>query len=732
MKRIALILTACWVAFSPVHAQKKQKTLISVETAGTQLIFVAQPDGVLSQYHFGAKLAWPEDFLQYQTRLTATYGFGPMAYPTQGGAFWNEPALAVRYADGYRNTELRYVSHTKKEHRGVATTDILLQDDVTRMQAHLIFDAYQKENVITARTEITNAGKQPVTLISYASSAMNLDAEKYLLTHTYGDWGAEMQVEREVLTHHMKVIESKRGTQTSRWGNPSFMLSLDTESFSETEGEVIAGSLAWSGNYRLCFEKEEVTHRLRILAGINPFSSEYPLAPGETFATPEMIWTWSGCGAGGASRNLHAWARNWGVYGGKQINPTLLNSWEGAYFTFTTQTLTGMIDDAAAMGLEMFVLDDGWFATKYPRNNDKQGLGDWEPNLAKIPEGIDYLASYAHDKGLKFGIWIEPEMANPKSRLAEEHPDWIVRSAGREIPQQRNQWILDLTNPAVQDFVYGVFDNTMKLSSKIDYIKWDCNRPVMSVGSDYLGTEQSRFYVDYIQGLYKIMRRIREKYPDTIIQCCSSGGSRVDYGSLKYFNEYWASDDTDAMERVNIQYGTSLFYPAGTIGSHVSAVPNHQTGNITPLKFRFDIACSGRLGMELQPKNLTPEERAFADRCIQSYKGYRDLVFFGDLYRLLSPYDGNYYALMYVAPDKSRAVVFTYCTNYLNRSVGGKRIRLQGLDPARRYQVTELNVEKSCYDGNGKSFHGEYLMNGGFNPVLFKTFTSAVFLLEAQ
>ena len=282
------------------------------------------------------------------------------------------------------------------------------------------------------------------------------------------------------------------------------------------------------------------------------------------------------------------------------------------------------------------------------------------------------------------------------------------------------------------EIYFTIYNHTLSLSDKIDYVKWDCNRQVMNVGSDYLGEEQSRFYVDYVQGLYKVLQRIRKKFPEVLIQCCSSGGSRVDYGALRYCNEFWTSDDTDALERVRIQYGTSMFYPAGVIGSHVSAVPNHQTGNVTPLKFRFDVACSGRMGMEIQPKLLTKEERDLAARCIDSYKSYRELVFNGDLYRLLSPYDGNYYALMYVSADKKRAVAFVYCVNYLNRSVFAKPIRMQGLAPGQKYKVTELNVEKSCYNGSGKSFSGDYLMNGGFNPAMYKTYESAVFLLEAE
>lgn len=708
-----------------------EKTVIPISTDNTQMVLVAFGKGILHTYHYGAKLTDPGEYANFNSRMGSNNGDGPMTYPTQGGKYVSEPALSVKYADGYRNTELCYVSHTQSVRGNVVKTEIQMKDYVTGLQVKLVYDAYQKEDVILAHTEITNGGKVPVELENYASSSLFLRGDKFLLTHTYGDWGAEMQVDREVLTHNMKVVETKRGTQATQWNNPAFMVSMDTDCFSETEGEVIAGALCWSGNFRLSFEKG-VSHNLNIVAGINPYSSEYPLGAGETFVTPEMVWTFSAEGAGRASRNIHSWARHYGVYGGDQIKPTLLNSWEGAYFTFTTETLLLMIDDAASMGLEMFVLDDGWFAMDYPRDNDRQGLGDWEVNTRKLPEGIDYVAKYAHGKGLKFGIWIEPEMVNPKSNLAQAHPDWVVRSPGREIYQHRNQWILDLTNPEVQDFVFSIFDNTMQLSKDIDYIKFDSNRAINNFGSDFLGKDQSRFYVDYVQGLYKVMQRVREKYPDTIVQCCSSGGSRVDYGSLRYFDEFWTSDDTDAMERVKIQYGTSLFYPACTMASHVSAVPNHQTGNVTPLKFRFDIACAGRLGMELQPKNLSAEEKALADRCISSYKVWRDLVFQGDLYRISSPYESDYYALMYVSEDKSRAVVFTYSTNYLNRAIGTKTFRLRGLDPQKKYKVSEQNVDTSVFSANGKSLSGSYLMNGGFNLNLFKTFQSAVFYLEAE
>ena len=728
MKHIVLFTALLLAVLAPAKAAPQ---VIAVDTDHTQLVLTVDEAGNLRTRHYGARIADPGLFLGMDTQAKRPNGTGPMTLPTTGGVFVGSPALHVRYADGNHNTELYYTGHKSRSKDGVTTTEISLKDPVTALQVKLVYEAYGKEDVILAHTEITNGGKKAVELLDYASSVMHFEADRYLLTHTWGGWASEMQVDRELLGHDTKVIESRRGVQATQRNNPSFMLSLDAAEFSETAGDVIAGALAWSGNFRLSFERDS-GGRLNILTGISPFASAYPLAAGATFTTPDMIYTWSGEGAGKASRNLHRWARKYSIYGGGQVNPTLLNSWEGAYFSFTTETLLRMMDDAAGMGLEMFVLDDGWFGNKFPRNGDKSGLGDWEVNTAKLPEGIDYLASYAHSKGLKFGIWIEPEMVNPRSELAQKHPEWVVQSPGREIYQGRNQWVLDLSNPAVEDFVFGIFDRTMQLAPGIDYIKWDCNRVIQSFGSTYLGSRQDRFFIEYTQGLYNVMRRIREKYPRVLIQCCSSGGGRIDYGSLRYCNEVWASDNTDARSRAFIQYGTSLIYPACVMGSHVSAAPNHQTGNTTPLKFRFDMACAGRLGMELQPKNLSADERALADRCIRSYKQYRDLVFHGDLYRLGSPYDSNSYGLMYVSEDKSRAVVFTYCLDYESRNVGGKAFRLQGLDPSRTYRVSEQNTDKSCWWGNGKSFTGDFLMGGAFNPRLRRIYSSAVFVLEAE
>ena len=741
LKTIALaVLIAASVL--PAQARKAKKfthetvtiptveaRVIAVETANTALLLQVDERGEVRTVHYGAPVGDPAQFTDFFAGFNHNFG-APNAYPTAGGRFNGQEALHVEYPDGTQNTELYLAGVETSRHDGIVTTTLHMKDYVTALEVDLVYDAHQAEDVIAMHSVIRNPGKKPVRLRNFASASLNLAADSFELTHFYGGWATEMQIDRELLTHDTKVLESRRGTQNTQGNNPSFVLSLG-HPFSETDGPTIAGALAWSGNFRISFELDQ-SDRLNIVSGISPFASNYPLAAGKSFTTPEMIYTWSADGAGGASRNLHRWARKNAVWNGGQVNPTLLNSWEGAYFDFTTETLLRMIDDAADMGLEMFVLDDGWFGMQHPRNSDNAGLGDWELNTRKIPEGIDYVASYAHSKGLKFGIWIEPEMVNPDSNLAQAHPDWVVQSPGREIYQSRNQWILDLSNPAVQDFVFGVFDRTVSLSPNIDYIKWDCNRRVMSFGSPYLGAEQDRFYVEYIQGLYSVCERMRAKYPKLIVQCCSAGGSRVDYGALRYFNEVWPSDNSDAISRTRIQWGTSLIYPACVMAAHVSAVPNHQTGNVTPLKFRFDVAASGRLGMELQPKALSAEERALADRCISSYKGYRDLVFGGDLYRLASPYDGDFYALMYVSPDKRRAVVFCYCLRFQNCSIATHPFSLQGLDPALSYKVTEQNVDSSCWWGNGRAFTGAFLAGGGFNPAFEKANTSAVFVLEAQ
>lgn len=725
-KTIGSIILSCMLL--PVFGQSQ---VISLDTEDLSLVMTVTDKKELLFHHFGGKIKDTSPFLKKQSYRRADHGTDPQVYSTGGGRNFREPALRVTHSDGDLNTELEYLSHqqSRLQDGNIQQTVIELKDKKLPFYVSLTFKAFRQENVITQSVQIRNDEKKEIVLHNYYSMYLPVKAGSYYLNSFYGSWAREMMLEETLLTHGTRSIESKKNTRATHTENPSFLLSLNAP-MNENAGEVIAGALAWSGNYKLNFEIDEF-NVLNISAGINPYASEYRLKPGSSFHTPEMVVTYSAEGAGGASRNLHDWARNYAVYDPKTVRPTLLNSWEGAYFDFDEKTLTDMMDDAAGMGLEMFVLDDGWFGNNYPRNNARAGLGDWQVNKKKLPRGIAYLADYAVSKGLKFGIWIEPEMVNPDSDLAKNHPDWIVKSNGREVTTMRQQWLLDLSNPKVQDFVFGVFDETMKLSPNISYIKWDCNRHVESAGSMYLPADrQSHFWIEYVQGLYKVYDRIREKYPHVIIQACSSGGGRVEYGALKYHQEVWTSDNTDALSRVFIQYGTNLIYPALVTGSHVSAVPNHQTNNVIPLKFRFDIAMTGRLGMELQPKDMSEEDKALAREAIQNYKNIRDIVMSGDLYRINSPYDPNgYYSLMYVGKDKSQAVVFAFNINYQGRTLTPK-FRLHGLDPEKKYRLKELNVNKSRFWADGEVLSGEYLINEGINPPLQKMFDSGVYSLE--
>lgn len=719
------VLCAMVFYFDTVSAQ-----IIDIKTRNLSMIMGVNTKGELLLHHFGGKITDSSAFVHYSGYPT----LGPTVYSTLGGRNIREPALRVTHADGDLNTELKYVAHSSRvlQDPNVTETIIRLSDRKQAFSVELVYRAYARENVITTHSIIRNSENGPVTLHNFYSSCLSFDARSYLLTHLWGAWAAEAQVAHTLLTPGTKSIESRKLVRTTHTENSAFMITFDSEAFDENRGEVLAGALAWSGNFKLNFELDEYC-RLNILAGINPYASEYRLHKGDAFVTPEMVYTYSFEGAGGASRNLHDWARNYNAGNGCKYCPTLLNSWEGTYLDVDTKTIVGMIDNAAAMGLEMFVLDDGWFGNKYPRDDMDSGIGDWCVNHRKIPEGIDYLASYAHRKGLKFGIWIEPEMVNPRSEIAEAHPDWIVKFEGREVPTMRSEWLLDMSNPAVQDFVFDVFDGIMKMSPYIAYVKWDANRHAVSVGSAYHDEEtQSHFWVDYNRGFYSVLERIRAKYPDVMLQGCASGGGRVEYGALKYFDEAWTSDNTEAFSRAKIQYGTSLFYPATVMGSHVSAVPNHQTGNITPLKFRFDIACAGRLGMELQPGDMTDEEKAFALKAIANYKSYRDIIMYGDLYRIESPYDGNgYYSVIYISKDKKRAVVFAYCLEYKAR-LRTPKFRLRGLDPEQNYVLQELNIDKPRFWGDGRVHNGSFLINNGINPQLTKLYDSAIYLLEAK
>lgn len=734
MKNLLAIILFSLLALSNIYC--KDKEIIEIETNDLSMIFTATVnDKVVFQY-WGNKVngVVPIKERSFKGQPDTSDNFAPQLYPAYGGRFYLNPALKLTHEDGILTTELIYVGTKNRAlDSNRMETIISLKDKLYPVFVDVRFVAYQKENIFSQSVSIRHEEKRGVKVENIASSYIPLHAGSYYLTHFNGTWSHEMQMEEELLTHGVKVVESKKGVRATQAENPSFILSLNGQS-QEDAGEVYAGCLAWSGNYKLSFELDE-TGTLNILAGINPFAATYNLKAGEKIETPEMILTYSSEGKGQISRNFHDWARKYSLAHGDQIRPVLLNSWEGAYFNFDEKTITNMIDDAAGFGVEMFVLDDGWFGNKYPRNGDNAGLGDWQVNKTKLPRGIDYLADYAVSKGIKFGIWIEPEMVNPDSELAKKHPEWIVKSGKRDILPMRNQWLLDLSNPKVQDFVFNTFDEVLKMSPNISYVKWDANRHIDNAGSDYLGKdEQTHFWYEYVKGLYSVYDRIRVKYPDVMIQLCSSGGGRLDFGALKYHDEFWASDNTNALDRVFIQYGTNLFFPAIATGSHVSTSPNHQTGMILPIKFRFDVAMSGRLGLELQPKDIVGEEYDFAKKAIETYKQVRPVIQFGDLYRLASPYDVNGWAShMHVSKNKKESVLFAYSLKYHGRTTYFEA-KLKGLDPNKNYKVTEINKRSNhrSFNEDGGIFTGDYLMKVGITLNIGNPFDSAVLSLTEQ
>lgn len=552
-------------------------------------------------------------------------------------------------------------------------------------------------------------------LREFSSAYMPLRRGNVYLTSFTGSWANEANVVEEQLTPGMKTIKNKDGLRNSHTAHGEVMFSLDGMP-SENDGRTIGAALCYGGNYELTIDTDDSDWH-HFFAGINEDNSSYMLGKGESFVTPPLALTYSREGKSGVSRNMHRWGRDHKIAHGNDRRKILLNSWEGVYFDINEEGMAQMMADIAGMGGELFVMDDGWFGDKYPRNNDSSSLGDWVVDTRKLPGGINGLLDEADKNGIRFGIWIEPEMANTTSELYEKHPEYIIKPSNREpvLGRGGTQVVLDMSNPKVQDIVFTVVDTLLTKYPRIDYIKWDANAPIMNHGSQYLTADkQSHLMIDYHRGFAKTLDRIRAKYPDVTIQACASGGGRANYGILPWFDEIWVSDNTDALQRVYMQWGTSHFFPAVVMASHISAAPNHQTFRRIPIKYRIDVAMSGRLGMEIQPKNMTEEEIALCRNAIEEYKAIRPVVQQGDIYRLLSPYDKKGVAsMMYVTPDKNQAVFYWWKTEtFVNQHL--PRVTMAGLDPDKMYTVKELNrIDNKALPFEDKSFSGRYLMSNG-------------------
>ena len=727
MKKI-LFLTFLMVSASTAWAKQ-----IVIQTKNTTMVLDVETNKQPQYVYYGAKL---NDFdLQ---NLQRPRGGRMDAYPAYGMNCPAEAAVAMTHADGNMSTELYAADVTTQGD----VTQIILKDPKYPVQVVLCYKARYDEDMIETWTEIKNGETKPVTLTQFASCSLPIRRGNVWLSHFGGSWGNEARLVEEPLLLGQKIIKNKDGARNSHTDHAEVMFSLDGKG-QENSGDVIGAALCYSGNYQLKVETDDTDFHY-FFAGINPDNSAYHLKKGETFTTPKVALSFSKCGLSGVSRNFHKWGRNYMLAHGNKERKILLNSWEGVYFDINQKGMDQMMGDIASMGGELFVMDDGWFGDKYPRKTDNCALGDWVVDTHKLPEGIEGLLRDAKKHGIKFGIWIEPEMTNSVSELYDAHPDWIIKAPKREAVKGRGgtQLILDMGNPKVQDFVFSVVDNLMTKYPEIDYIKWDANMPILNHGSQYLTmNDQGHLYIEYHRGLEKVCQRVRSKYPDLTIQACASGGGRANWGVLPYFDEFWVSDNTDALQRIYMQWGTSYFFPAIAMACHISATPNHTVFRTTALKYRIDVAMSGRLGMEIQPKNMTDDEKALCRNAIAEYKQIRPIVQFGDIYRLVSPYDKRGLAsLMYVNEAKDKSVFFWWKTESFQNELL-PRVKMAGLDASKNYKIHELNrIDLHPMDIEGKVYSGAYLMNHGLEmpyrnePEWSKKsdWSSRVLLLEAE
>lgn len=700
--------------------QASDRPLIKIETERTSLIYQVGDNGRLYQKYLGKRLNHNSD-MQYLPQ-------GTEAYLTHGMEDYFEPAIHIRHNDNNSSLLLKYVEHSNEpKGDGVNETVITLKDDKYPVTVKLHYIAYNKENIIRTFSEISHQEKKPIILSKYASSMLHLNSDKYFLTEFSGDWAHEVNITERELDFGKKVVDTKLGTRANMFVSPFFQLALGNPS-QENAGEVLVGTLGWTGNFRFTFEVDN-KNELRIISGINPYASEYKLPANEVFRTPDFYFTYSCQGKGEASRSFHDWARNHQIKKGGETRMTLLNNWEATYFDFNEDKLIGLIDEATKLGVDMFLLDDGWFANKYPRSSDRQGLGDWQETADKLPNGIGRLVEEAQKKGIKFGLWIEPEMVNPKSELYENHKDWVIHLPNRDEYYFRNQMVLDLSNPKVQDHVFGVVDNLMTKYPGIAFFKWDCNSPITNIYSMHLKENQSHLYIDYVRGLYKVLDRIKAKYPELPMMLCAGGGGRSDYEALKYFTEFWPSDNTDPIERLFIQWGFSQVFPSKTLCAHVTT-----WNRGTSIKFRTDVAMMCKLGFDIKLDDMNQNDHLYCAQAVQNYNRLKPVILDGDLYRLVSPYGSNHTSSMYVGKDKKTAVVFAFDIHprYAEKMLP---VRLQGLNSDQMYRVKEINLmpgNGSSLKGNGQLFSGEYLMNVGLDVFTTQQLNSRIIEVVAE
>lgn len=642
--------------------------------------------------------------------FSSSFGL-PLELPCFGTGDMREPAFHAVYKNGSRITCFEYDSYrifdgkprldglpaTYGDNSEVQTLEIKLKDKLTGLVANLQYSVFEKRNVITRSVCFENCGEDNIVIEKAASMSVDFYNSDFLVTNLHGDWAREFQIDKKEIPYGSMHYDSACG-KSGHFQNP--FIAISKPDATEKFGDVYGISLVYSGNFDISVEKNAIDI-VRIQAGINSFDFSWELKSGDSFQTPEAIMVYSSNGFGEMSRCFHAILRE-NLCRGKyknEVRPIVINNWEATYWDFTEEKILEMAKKAKKLGIEMLVLDDGWFGE---RNSDKNSLGDWTCNYKKLSCGLDGLADKLKKIGLKFGIWVEPEMVSPDSNLYRARPDWCIHVDNRARNLSRNQLVLDFSRQDVRDYIIDAITRLLE-SADISYVKWDMNRCISDWGSALLESKnQQELAHRYVLGLYEVLETITQRFTNVLFENCSSGGGRFDTGMLYYMPQTWCSDDSDAVERIFIQYGASLVYPTSSIGAHVSACPNHQVGRTTPLKLRGDVAMSGQFGYELDITKLTEEETLLIQKQIDFYKKYRKVVLNGDMYRLESPYNDRFAAWEFVSEDRETVMLFTYVISG-KPGVKPKNICLQGIDPDSYYE----DVETKC------RYKGDFLMKFG-------------------
>ena len=635
-------------------------------------------------------------------------------YPAWGGMYYHEPCLKATFDDGVRDVRLVYEHHDTGDDDGTPELVVTLRDPHYPLRVHLHFRLFEELDLLERYAVVENVGRAPVTLEQALSAAWHLPRGRdYRLTHLAGRFAAETQIFRETVSLGKKVLESRRGN-TSHHANPFF--AVDRGTATEELGEVWFGALGWSGNWKIVLEYD-AWGVLQVSGGVNDFDFAWHLEAKETFETPSFVGGYTREGFGGASRALHRYARRH-VLPSEGHRPVLYNSWEATYFDVDEETQGELAQKAASLGVELFVVDDGWFGD---RNDDRRGLGDWWVNREKFPRGLGPLIERVRSLGMDFGLWVEPEMVNPDSDLYREHPDWVYHFPNRPRTESRNQLVLNLARREVREHLFAVLDGLLE-ENEISFIKWDMNRPLSEPGWPEAPKERQReVWVRHARGVYEILKRLREKHPGVAFESCSSGGGRVDLGILRYADQIWTSDNTDPFDRLKIQEGYSMAYPAKAMMCWV-ADPGFWAKNRTAsISYRFHSAMMGSLGIGANLLDWSEEEMQEAGRLVEQYKEIRDVVQEGDQYRLLSPREGETTAVQYVSGNRRASVIFVLRNphQFLDPT---PRIYPRGLKENSLYRVTGVEEPRS----------GRALMGRGIEVSLEGDLTSAMIELTGK